>query len=237
MEHRVRERRKIIGAMLAASAGAFAFGDARALGLDNLSNADATAGVRAALDRGTQAAISQLGRTDGFLGNKNLRIPLPPSLQRVETALRFAGLQDQADQLVVSMNRAAEAAVPLAKPLMQNAIRTMTVADAKRILTGGDTSVTDFFKTKTEAPLTQKFVPLVKRETDKVGLAQQYNDIASRVASFGLVGQDDANIERYVARKALDGLYLVVGQEERSIRQDPLRYGGSVLGKVFGALQ
>ncbi|HEU4621841.1 MAG TPA: DUF4197 domain-containing protein [Burkholderiaceae bacterium] len=236
--NRLQNRRRIIGTAICAVLGSLAAFRVRAQGrLDALSNTDATAGLRAALEQGAQAAIGRLGRPDGFLKDAALRIPLPPSLQKIETALRFAGMQAQADQLVVSMNRAAESAVPLAKPLMQNAIRGMSVADAKKILSGGDTSVTEFFKAKTASPLTEKFIPIVKRETDKVGLAQQYNGLASQAAAFGLVSEADANIERYVTRRALDGLYTVVGEEERAIRQDPLKYGGSILSKVFGALR
>lgn len=226
-------RRRLLGLAMTAPLSATAW----ALGLDSLTNADAAAGVREALARGASVAVGRLGVPDGFLGHPEVKIPLPPSLARIESALRFAGMKDQADALVVSMNRAAEQAVPLAKPLLLNAIKTMTVSDAKHILTGGETAVTDFFATRTREPLTGRFLPIVKQQTDRVGLARQYNDLAGRAVQFGVLDTQDANIERYVTGKALDALYGVIGQEERSIRQDPVGAGSALLTKVFGALR
>lgn len=158
-----------------------------ASGVDALSSTDINAGLKEALTRGAETAVAQLGQKDGFFGNAALKIPLPPSLQKAEKAMRMFGMGKQADELVLSMNRAAEAAVPEAKTLLVDAVKDMTLEDAKGILTGGKTSATDFFRRKTETTLTERFGPIVKATTDKVGLAQQYNQYASAAAQFNLV--------------------------------------------------
>jgi hypothetical protein len=135
------------------------------------------------------------------------------------------------------MNRAAEAAVPLAKELLTNAVKSMTVTDARTILGGGETSVTTFFAGKTREPLAQRFLPVVTHATEKVGLADKYNKVAGKAVSSGLVKPDDASIEKYVTRKSLDGLYFMIGEEEKKIRHDPVGTGSKLLGKVFGAVK
>jgi hypothetical protein len=135
------------------------------------------------------------------------------------------------------MNRAAEEAVPEARTLMINAVKSMSLEDAKKILTGGDESVTEFFKARTSAPLAVKFLPIVKRSTDRVGLAQKYNQFAGQGAKFGLVKGDAVNVEQYVTDRALDGLYLKIGEEERAIRRNPAAAGSAIVSKVFGALR
>lgn len=210
---------------------------AQALTLDELSQGEAVRAIKVALERGARSAIDQLGQLNGFLGNDKVRIPLPRQLQDGEKMLRTFGQGERLDELVTTMNRAAEAAVPLAKELMLGAVRNMTVADAKKILGGGDTSVTAFFADRTRVPLGQRFLPIVTRSTEKVGLAVQYNHIANKAADVGLLRREDASIERYVTGKALDGLYYVVGEEERRIRRDPVATGSALLSKVFGALK
>jgi hypothetical protein len=205
--------------------------------LAQLNPQDASAGLKLALERGATAAVALLGRTDGFLGNPKVRIPLPPALDPYVGMLRAFGQQKRLDDLVTSMNRAAEAAVPEAKALLLNAVKTMSVSDARQILTGGDTSVTDFFADRTRTPLGERFLPIVTRETQRVRLARQYNDLAGRAAKFGLVREENAQIEGYVTDKALDGLYLMIGEEERKIRQDPVGTGSDLLRKVFGSLK
>lgn len=207
-----------------------------ALSLGDISNADASAGLKQALTQGATQAVASLGRSDGFLGNPEVKIPLPKSLAKVEGVLRMAGMGKQADELVTAMNRAAEAAVPEAKPLLTNAIKSMTVEDAKNILTGGDDSVTQFFKSKTSAQLTEKFLPIVKKHTANVGLAQKYNEYAGKGAQLGLVKSEDAQIDNYVTRAALDGLYKMIAAEERAIRANPMQAAGSMAKKVFGAM-
>ena len=153
------------------------------------------------------------------MNNPKVKIPLPPALDEVAKGLRMMGRGKDADELVATMNQAAEQAVPEAKALIVNAVKTMSVEDAKKILTGGDDSVTQFFRAKTAAPLAVKFLPIVKQATDRVGLAQKYDQFAGQGAKLGLIKGDAANIEQYVTDKALDGLYLMIGEEERTIRQ------------------
>lgn len=210
---------------------------ARAQGLAGLSNAEAGQGLKAALERGAVAAVQLLGRQDGFLGNPKVRIPLPSGLQDASKFLRAIGRGHQVEELEVAINRAAEQAVPLARDLLVNAVKSITVTDAKNILAGGDTSVTTFFADKTRQPLGTKFLPVVSKVVERVGLAEKYNRVAGKAAGMGLVKQEDASIQHYVTRKALDGLYLVIGEEERKIRSDPVGTGNALLRKVFGALK
>jgi len=222
-------RRRFTKALLAA--GAMLAGGSRAAGI---SDADAASGIRAALERGAGAAVDQLGRTDGFLGNPKVKIPLPGYLKDTSKLARLTGQQKQVDDLVTAMNRAAEAAVPEAKTLLVSAVKSMSVDDARRIVSGGDDSVTKFFASKTRQPLGEKFLPIVTRETEKVGLAAQYNALAGKAAAMGLMKGEDASIERYVTGKALDGLYFMIAEEEKKIRRDPIGTGSALLAKVFG---
>lgn len=210
---------------------------ALALDLSQLTNQDAARGMKGALTSGAAAAISKLGVPGGFLDNPKVRIPLPPALDQIAKGMRFLGRGKDADELVAAMNKAAEQAVPQAKGLIINAVKTMSIADAKKILTGGDESATQFFRDKTAAPLALQFMPIVKRATDRVGLAQKYNQFAAQGAKLGLVQGDAASIEQYVTHKALDGLFLMIGEEERAIRQNPVAAGSAIVSKVFGALQ
>jgi hypothetical protein len=205
--------------------------------LESISNGEAAGGLKQSLNEGALAAIAKLGVANGFFGNPLLRIPLPPALKTAESALRLAGMKQKADDLVLSMNRAAEAAVPEAKQLLADAVSRMTLQDAKGILSGGQTSVTDYFKRSTSAQLTQRFLPIVKDATNRVGLAQQYNSLAGQGAALGLVKKDDSTIEGYVTNKALDGLYLMIGEEEKALRANPLGATSDIVKKVFGALK
>ena len=204
--------------------------------VDALSNTEISSGLKEALTRGAGAAVSQLGQKDGFFGNAALKIPLPPSLKKAEKAMRMFGMGKQADELVLSMNRAAEAAVPEAKVLLVDAVKEMTLEDARGILTGGKTSATDFFRKKTETKLTERFTPIVKATTDKAGLAQQYNRYASTAAQFNLVDKNQASVEQYVTQQSLDRLYKLIGEKEQAIRANPLQAGSDLLKKVFGAV-
>jgi hypothetical protein len=202
-----------------------------------LTETDAVAGLRAALERGAVAAVGLLGRPDGFLGNPQVRIPLPPALEEAAKLLKMTGQSRRIDELVTAMNRAAEAAVPEAKGLLVNAVKAMSVEDAVRVLRGGDTAVTEFFAGKTREPLGQKFLPIVERATERVKLADKYNAIAGKGVGLGLVKREDANVQQYVTRKALDGLYFMIGEEEKKIRADPVGTGSAILKKVFGGLK
>lgn len=208
-----------------------------AQGLGALSNADATQGLKAALEKGADTAIRLLGAPDGFLGNPKVHIPLPGYLNDAAKLLKAIGRSQQVQDLEVAMNRAAESAIPLARKLVTDAVHSMTVVDAKNILTGGDTSVTDFFAGKTRAPLTEQFLPVVRRATEKLALAQKYDAVAGKAIGLGLVRKEDATMDHYVTRKALDGLYHVIGEQERGFRANPLGSGSSIIGRVFGALK
>ena len=208
-----------------------------AAGIADISNADAVSGLRQALTDGSAAAVKLLGAENGYFANPKVKIPLPPSLKKIESGLRMFGMTKQADELVLSMNRAAEAAAPAAKQLLVDAVKKMSVQDAKGILTGGDTAATEYFKRTTQAQLTQRFLPIVKKATDRVGLAQQYNNLAGQGASLGLIKKEDASIETYVTRKALDGLYLMIAEQEKSFRQNPVGAASNIVKKVFGALR
>jgi hypothetical protein len=209
---------------------------AHAGGLDAISSGDAAAGVKEALAKGADYAVSSLGKTDGFMGNPKVRIPLPGYLEKGKSALRMLGMGKQADQLVETMNHAAENAVAEAKPILVDSIKKMTVSDAKAILTGGDDSVTQFFKRSSSDQLKVKFMPIVKEQTAKLKLADQYNKFAGKAASAGLVDKKNADIDSYVTHKAMDGLFLMIAEEEKKIRSNPLGAGSAILGKVFGAL-
>ncbi|MCZ7558703.1 MAG: DUF4197 domain-containing protein [Burkholderiaceae bacterium] len=210
---------------------------ARAGALDAVSNADATSALRVALERGAGQAVARLGKPGGFLDDPKVRIPLPDGLRQAEGLLRATGRGRELDELVTSMNRAAEQAVPQAKQLLVAAVKSMSVSDAKAILTGGDDSVTQFFKTRTQAPLTERFLPIVTQQVSRLGLSKRYNALAGRASKLGLLKERDASVERYVTSRALDGLYLMIAEEERAIRRDPLKAGSKVIERVFGALR
>jgi hypothetical protein len=210
---------------------------AQALSLADLSNTDVTKGLKAALERGAQSAVSLLGKPDGFMGNEKVRIPLPKALNDGAQLLRTFGQGQRLDELIMAMNRAAEAAVPLALDLLVGAVRAMNVDDAKRIVNGGDTAATSFFAEKTRVPLGQKFLPVVAQTTEQVGLADKYNQIAGKAADLGLMRREEASIQQFVTDKALDGLFHMIGEEEQKIRRDPIGTGSALLSKVFGALK
>lgn len=207
-----------------------------AVSLDDISNRDRTGALKEALIQGSAAAVAKLGKADGFLGNPKVKIPLPESLQKVEGLMRSFGMGRQADELVTTMNRAAEAAVPEAKALLINAVKQMSVQDAKAILTGGDDAATQYFRRTTSGPLAAKFLPVVKKATAKVKLAEKYNRFAEKAAKYRLVDESQANLEQYVTQKALDGLFLMIADEERAIRQDPVGQASGLVRKVFGAI-
>ncbi len=212
-------------------------GKAQALTLADLSSADASRALKVALEQGAKASVSLLGKTDGFLGNEKVRIPLPGYLNNASQLLRTFGMGQRLDELITSMNRAAESAVPLALDLLLGAVKSMNVDDAKKILGGGDTSVTTFFSEKTRVQIGEKFLPIVSKTTEKVGLAANYNQIAGKAVELGLMAKENASIQQYVTAKSLDGLYFMLGEQEKKIRQDPVGTGSALLSKVFGALK
>ena len=212
-------------------------GPALAVGIADLSNKDAVGGLKAALSDGSAAAIGKLGAENGFFNNAKVRIPLPESLKKVEGMMRAMGMKRQADELELAMNRAAESAVTEAKPLLVDAVKNMSIEDAKAILTGGDNAATEYFRRKTAEPLAKKFLPIVKKSTAQVGLAEKYNAIAGKGSQLGVIDASQASIEQYVTKKALDGLYTMIADEEKALRQDPVGATSSLVRKVFGALK
>ena len=210
--------------------------EASALGVADLTNAEASKGLKAALIQGAVKAVGELSKTDGFLANPEVKIPLPSVLKKTEKAMRMLGMGKQLDDLELRMNRAAEAAVPEAKNLLVEAAKKMTLADAKAILGGSDDAATQYFKKHTFTPMARKFLPVVENATANVQLAQQYNKLIALSSQYGVVKKDQLSIEQYVTQKTLDGVYLMMAKEEAAIRKDPVAQGSALLKKVFGAL-
>jgi hypothetical protein len=204
--------------------------------IDAVSSKDASAGMRAAISQGVDKAIATLGAPNGFLENPKYTIPLPSALEKADRALRMIGMSGDADQLKAAMNHAAEQAVADARPVFKQAAQHMTVADAKGILTGGETSATQYFRQATTAQLTTRFKPIVARETAKLKLRGLYDQYAGKAAQVGLISSADANLDDYVTAKALDGLFGAIADEERAIRKDPMGQASSLIKKVFGSL-
>ena len=207
-----------------------------ALSLADLSQQDASGGLKDALIQGAQVAVKQLGAPGGFSNNPDVRIELPGKLGKAAKTMKMMGMGAQVDQLEASMNKAAEAAVPQAQALLVDAVKKMTVADAKSILSGPQDSATQYLNKSSREQIRAKFLPIVKQATDQVGLAQQYNAFAGQAASFGVVDAKSSTVESYVTEQALDGLFEMIAKQEESIRQNPAAAATSLAKKVFGAL-
>lgn len=192
------------------------------------------AALKQALQVGTENAVKLTGRTDGYFSNKAIKILMPERLRTVEKGLRTAGYGSEVDKLVLSMNRAAERAAPEARKIFWDAIGKMTIDDAQRILNGTPTAATDYFKDKTSASLTLAFRPIVDRAMDEVGTARQYNELFGQAKAIPFLKTENYDLDRYVVGKALDGLFRVVGDEERKIRSDPAARVTSLMKEVFG---
>ncbi len=217
-------------------AGLLLSASAFALSLGNLSQSDATGGLKDALTQGAQVAVKQLGVPGGFSNNKEVRIELPGKLGKVASKMKQFGMGAQVEQLETSMNQAAEAAVPQAQTLLVDAVKKMSVSDAKGILSGGKDSATQYLDKSSREQIRAKFLPIVKQATDKVGLAQKYNAFAGQAATLGVVDAKDSNVESYVTEKALDGLFEMIAKQEESIRANPAAAATSLAKKVFGTL-
>ena len=215
----------------------FASGNTSALDLSGFSNKDQIGSLKQALTQGAETAVSNLARENGYLGNDRVRIPLPESLQKTDRAMRRFGMGKYSDELITAMNRAAEAAVPEARTLLAGAINKMTVADAKGVLTGSDDAATRYFRSSTETALAGKFKPIVGRAMQKVKLAEKYDQFAGKGAKFGLVDERDAKLDDYITRKAMDGLFLMMAEQEKAIRANPLEATGNLARKVFSAIK
>lgn len=205
-----------------------------AAGARALTEADAAAGVRAALDRASDAAVALLGRRDGFHGNPKVRIGLPTSLDAAAKPMKATGQGRQVDDLVLAINRAAETAVAQARDLLRATVRSMSVEDALQLVRGGETSLTAFFARKTRQPLTERLRPIVADAARRYSLAERYDAVTRRGAGMAVPRPSDASLEDHVTAKALDGLYLTIGEEERRIRRDPARTGSALLERTFG---
>ena len=199
----------------------------------SITNTEAIEGLKAALDKAVDASIATLGKTDGFLDNDKVKIPLPDSLGKVETALRFAGQDKLADQFVTSMNRAAEQAVPLTKDVFLAAIKKMTFQDAMGILQGGDTAATDYFQRTMTSDLKEKIEPVVSEAMENVNVTRYYKNMAQAASLVGINGTA-TDLDGYVTDKALEGLFYVMSEEEKDIRENPLARTSDILKKVFG---
>jgi hypothetical protein len=200
----------------------------------DVSSGEAASGLKETLTRGAEIAVDQLGKPNGFMGDARVRIPLPDSIRKAEKMMRTLGAGKYADELIETMNHAAELAVVEAKPILVNAVKNMSFDDARAILTGGDDAATQYFRRATSTDLTAKFLPIVKQATAKVELADKYNDYAGKAAKMGLLDKKDANLDQYVTQRALDGLFLMVAEQEKAIRKDPISTGSALLKKIFG---
>lgn len=205
----------------------------------NVSDVEISSGLKEALGKGVRSAVNSLGKRDGFLANARVKIPLPKSLQRVEKGLRLAGQGKAVDEFVTSMNRAAEKAVPVAIDVFVDAIKQMTFDDARQILfSGQDDSATLFFRRTSEETLRQKFRPIVEDFTASAGVPQKYKAMIGKYGfAARILGQDATDIDGYVTQKALDGLFLLVADEEKKIRKNPIGRTTEILRKVFGVLK
>jgi len=199
-----------------------------------LTNDRITAGLKEALTLSTGKAVAETGRPDGFFKNQAIKILLPPNLTNVAKGMRLIGMGPQVDELEVGMNRAAEQAAPEAKKIFLNALTQMSFADARNILSGGDTAATDYFKNHSSAELTEAFTPIVHQAMENVGVIQQYDRVMKNPGASMVLGNQRFNLEKYVVGKTLDGLFYMLGQEEKKIRTDPAAQTTALLKQVFG---
>lgn len=202
-------------------------------GSGGLSNEKIISGLKEALEVGTENTVNLTGITDGYLKNEAIKILLPDKLQKMDKALRLVGLGPQVDEFVVSMNRSAEQASPLAKPIFKEAVTEMSFEDAQNILNGGDTAATDYFKEKTQGKLADAFKPKVTEAMDQVGVAAQYKSLVGQYASLPFVNAEQFDLDNYVVGKSLDGLFHMLAQEEQKIRADPAARVTDLLKEVF----
>ncbi len=192
------------------------------------------AGLKEALTVSTRNAVASTGRPDGFFKNEAIKIPLPDRLRTVGKGMRLMGMGQQVDALEVGMNRAAEQAAPAAKQIFINAVTKMTIADARKILSGNDTAATEYFKRQSSAELTTAFAPVVHRSMENVGVIKQYNQVMQNPMAGRVADSQNFNLDRYVVGKTLDGLFYVMGEEEKKIRKDPAAQTTALLKEIFG---
>ncbi|HXT40789.1 MAG TPA: DUF4197 domain-containing protein [Candidatus Angelobacter sp.] len=209
-------------------------------GIGALTQDQMVGGLKEALGKGVELAISTLGKTDGFLKDLNVKIPMPESLQKVEQTLRALRQDKLADEFVTTMNRAAEQAVPEAAAVLGDSVKQMSIADAESILTGTNNAATQYFRRTSETNLHARFLPIVRAATEKTGVTSSYKRMTDRAGGgFGglggsLLGKQAPDLDDYVTRKTLDGLFLKIAEQEKAIRENPLARTTDLLQKVFG---
>jgi len=202
----------------------------------DLSNTEMVAGLKEALDKGTQFAVDKLGKPGGFLDNKKVKIPMPDSLSWVESSLRTVGQDELADEFITTMNQAAEQAVPEAAEVFGDAIQNMSVEDAQGILTGPDDAATQYFRTNTESELTDRMRPIVESATAKTGVTSAYKNMMDSAGGLtSMLPGSTTDIDGYITTRTLDGLFLMIAREERKIRKDPVARSSELMQKVFSA--
>jgi hypothetical protein len=205
----------------------------KGLGGSGITDSKASAGLKEALEVATEKAVSLTGRTNGYFGDAAIKILMPAKLQSMEQGLRAVGYGPQIDEFVLSMNRAAEQAAPAAKQIFGNAITNMSFDDAKKILTGGNTAATDYFKAKTTNELTAAFKPVIDKSMGQVGVTKQYEALVGKFETIPFVKTQSFDLDNYVTGKALDGLFHVVGEQETMIRTNPAARTTTLLQEVF----
>ena len=193
------------------------------------------AGVREALVRGAEFAVGELGQPGGFMNNDRVRIPLPESLKKAEGFARQLGFGKQTDDFIQAMNRAAEMAVVEAKPILIQSVKQMGLRDAVEIVTGPSDAATQYLRRTTSDDMAARFLPIVKQSTAKVELAQKYQKFVGGAAKLGLVNEKDVDLDNHITRKAMDGVFVMVAEQEKRIRKDPIGTGSALLGRVFGS--
>lgn len=191
-------------------------------------------GLKEALTVGAKNAVAFVSKTDGYFGNPEIRVPLPEKIRKHEKTLRKMGLGKDLDQFLLSMNRAAERAGPKARDIFIDAVKAMTFQDARSILKGGDTAATDYLRSKTFAKLAAEFRPIVASAMDEVGVTREYKKIMKKATATRLVKEQDVDLDRHVTERALAGLFVMVGKEEKKIRTDPAARVTELLRQVFG---
>lgn len=214
-------------------------GDASSSAVSALSQTEMVGGLKEALAQGVESAINNLGKTDGFLGNNLVKIPMPDKVQKVADMARKFGGEQYVDEFVTTMNRAAESAVPEAADIFADSIREMSIEDAQGILNGGDDSATQYFRKNGGEKLAERFKPIVKQATDSAGVTNAYKQMVGQAGPMVsmLGGNDVSDVDGYVTNKAVDGLFAMIAAEEKRIRANPLGQGSDLLKKVFGSLK
>ncbi|MEP6735029.1 MAG: DUF4197 domain-containing protein [Chryseolinea sp.] len=200
-----------------------------------LSNAEVGEGLKEALIKGVTTGADAVSVVDGYLTNSEIKIPFPPDVQKVESKLRQIGLGQQVDKFIITLNHGAEDAAKEAKPIFISAIKALTIQDAWAILNGGNDAATQFLKKTTTLQLTEKFKPVIQNSLNKVDATRYYGDIVRTYNAIPLTEDVNPNLEEYATQKAIDGLFVMIAREEKSIRQDPMARTSDLLRKVFGA--